>query len=157
MRSRSSGTIVVLALLMLPGCGTFFNLKDPPNGPLFIGTGVCYPFGGVVRSGLLACMGPPMGPCGVVGGIGTLCQGDFGTGLELIGGGICMTCAGLAAIADTPLSLAGDMLTLPIVYARTHDYAWATWWGEQGRPNMPIPSPQDEKKEPDASTEQSDG
>jgi hypothetical protein len=46
-----------------------------------------------------------------------------------IGGGLMLAGAGLIAIADTPVSLVGDILTLPIAYARHQEYPWATWWG----------------------------
>jgi hypothetical protein len=92
----------VLVLFALTGCGTFHNLKDPPNGPMFVGTGCCYPFGGVTRSGLLAIMGPPMGLAGVVSGDIAVCQGFFGAGFQEIGGGLFLTSAGLLAIADAP-------------------------------------------------------
>jgi hypothetical protein len=38
---------------------------------------------------------------------------------------------GLACLVDTPLSLAGDIVTLPIAISRNRGDAWATWWGEQ--------------------------
>ena len=49
---------MTVVLLAMTGCGTVHNLQDPPGGPLYIATGSCYPFGGVVRSGMLAVMGP---------------------------------------------------------------------------------------------------
>jgi uncharacterized protein YceK len=122
---------LALAVLALTGCGTVHNLKDSPNGPMFMGTGCCYPLGGVVRSGLLAFVGTPGGLCSAISGDIAICQGDFGPGLEEVGQGMGMTALGLVAIADMPLSLAGDILTLPVVYARSHEYWWATWWGKE--------------------------
>jgi hypothetical protein len=128
-----SSQIIFLAFVVLAvtGCGTFYNLEDSPKGPLFVGTGCCYPFGGVTRSGLLAVMGPPAGLAGVVSGNMAISQGEFGDGFQQIGQGLFLTSAGLIAIADTPLSLAGDILTFPIAYARSKEYSWATWWGEK--------------------------
>jgi uncharacterized protein YceK len=129
---RSSGVgLLAPVLLALAGCGTIHNLKDPPKGPMFLGAGACNPFGGVVRSGLLATMGTPMGLAQVGTGSFAVCTGDFRNGFDQVGNGMYFGTAGLLAIADTPLSLAGDILTYPIVYARTHEYAWATWWGEK--------------------------
>jgi hypothetical protein len=148
----SQVSVLTLVLLALTGCGTFHNLKDSPNGPMFIGTGRCYPFGGVSRSGLLAVMGPPAGLCQVVGGNIAVCQGDFGTGFQQVGDGLFLTSAGLIAIADTPLSLAGDILTFPIAYARSREYSWATWWGEKSihDPSTPLaPASEDGNKEID--------
>jgi hypothetical protein len=134
-----SSRIIVLAFVVLAvtGCGTFHNLKDSPKGPLYVGTGCCYPFGGVTRSGLLAVMGPPSGLAEVVSGNMAISQGEFGDGFQQIGQGLYLASAGLIAIADTPLSLAGDILTFPIAYARSKEYPWATWWGEK---SMPIPN-----------------
>ena len=120
-----------LALLALTGCGTFHNLKDRPDGPLFVGTGRCYPFGGVARSSLLAVMGPPAGLGGVASGSIAVSQGEFGPALRQIGDGMFLTSAGLLAIVDIPLSLVGDTLTLPVACARPKERPWATWWGEQ--------------------------
>jgi hypothetical protein len=43
---------------------------------------------------------------------------------------------------DTPLSLAGDVLTYPLARGRSNGESWATWWGDQGgaRPTVePAP------------------
>jgi uncharacterized protein YceK len=122
---------LALALLALTGCGTVHNLKDSPNGPMFCCTGCCYPFGGVVRSGAVAVLGTPGGLGAAILGDIAICQGNFGPGFDLVGQGMGMTALGLVAIADVPLSLAGDILTLPVVYARSHEYWWATWWGKE--------------------------
>ena len=49
---------LALALPALTGCGTINNLMDRPNGPKYICMGCCEPFGGVMRSALLAAVGP---------------------------------------------------------------------------------------------------
>jgi hypothetical protein len=72
-----------------------------------------------------------MGLAGVLSGNIAICRGEFGDGFEQIGEGLCMSSAGLIAVADTPLSLAGDILTLPIAYGRSKEYPWATWWGQK--------------------------
>jgi uncharacterized protein YceK len=130
MRS-SQISFLALIPLALTGCGTVHNLKDSPNGPMFIGTGRCYPFGGVTRSSLLAVMGPPFGLGETIKGDIAICRGDFDSGFDQVGNGLFLTAAGLGAIIDTPLSLVGDILTFPIAYARSKEYAWATWWGEK--------------------------
>jgi uncharacterized protein YceK len=122
---------LLASVLTSTGCGTVCNLTDPPDGKRFMGTGECYPFGGVVRSGLLSFFGPPMGTVGLVSGPAEICQGNFSTGFEQFGTGLWLTGSGLVAIADVPLSLVGDVLTLPIVYARRNREPWATWWGQQ--------------------------
>ena len=135
MRALHFGMLVLLVTTV--GCGTFHNLKDPPNGPNFVGTGSCYPFGGVVRSGLLGVIRPPSGVATVIGGNIAIAKGDFGPGFKQVGYGTYLTAAGLIAIVDCPLSLAGDIVTFPIAYARSNDYSWATWWGEKSFRNPP--------------------
>jgi hypothetical protein len=144
--------ILAFVFLALTGCGTFHNLKDAPNGTLFMGTGCCYPFGGVGRSALLAGLGTPMGLGMVINGDIAITEGDFGPGFQQVGEGLLLTSAGLLAIADTPLSLAGDLLTFPIAYARSKEYPWATWWGEPftrdpGTPLAPASDGSDKKIE----------
>jgi hypothetical protein len=103
---------------------------------------------------LLAFVGTPGGLCGAIGGDISICQGDFGPGFEEVGQGMGMTALGLVAIADMPLSLAGDILTLPVVYARSHEYWWATWWGEKsfGCPDL-APPPEEGSKQPEGEVE----
>jgi hypothetical protein len=150
---------LALALLALTGCGTFNNLQDSPNGLMFIGTGCCYPFGGVVRSGLLAFWGTLGGLDGLINGDIAISQGEFGPGFQQIGDSMGWTSICLGALADMPLSLAGDILTLPVVYARSHEYWWATWWGKESMP-MPerqfAPAPEEGNKKLDAEIEPSD-
>jgi hypothetical protein len=152
MRSSQFG-FVALALLALTGCGTFQNLYDPPNGPLFMGTGSCHPFGGVARSGLFAVVGPSWGLGEIISGDMAICQAEFGPGFQQIGHGIWMTSASLVAVADTPLSLAGDILTFPIAYARSKEFPWATWWGEKSTRDPTTPP----AAEPDGSNMKNDG
>jgi uncharacterized protein YceK len=105
------------------GCGTVVNLAAPPEQPFpTIAPGTCFPFGGVTRSGLL-------GGFGVVTGM----EMAFGfEGIAETGVGLLWTGGGLVALAvDTPLSLVGDVVTLPVAYARSQKMSWATWWGEQ--------------------------
>ncbi len=130
MRS-SRYNVLTFVLLTLTGCGTIHNLKDPPDGHTYVGMGSCYPFGGVTRSGLLACAGPPLGVVQVVSGNASICRGEIVSGAEELGSGMALTSMGLLAIADTPLSLVGDVVTLPIVYARTRKSWWTTSWSEE--------------------------
>ena len=122
---------IALLTLSLTGCGTINNLLDSPKGPLFAGTGCCYPFGGALRSGMLAFMGPPMGVAGIVEGDIKVMNGEPASGFQLIGTGSLFALGGLGAIADAPVSLCADLLTLPIVYARMQECPWATWWGKE--------------------------
>ena len=97
------------------GCGTVVNLNDPArNDPKFFN--VCVPFGGVVRSGVLAGAGTVMGTA-------SLLSGDFE--------GAALLPLGVAAIIDTPVSFVGDFVTLPVAYARQQEQPWATWWGSK--------------------------
>jgi uncharacterized protein YceK len=120
---RPSPRVLPVAFLVgLAGCGTVHNLNAPPRtdtpmGLTSMGPSTCFPFGGVARSGLQGCFGPPFG-------IATMVEGDV-----IKGGGVFGL--GLLAWADIPLSLAGDVLTLPIAYARSNGEPWATWWGEK--------------------------
>jgi uncharacterized protein YceK len=112
------------------GCGTVVNLTAPPvsGRPDFVPT-ECSPFGGVTRSALL--------------GVGSLGLGLLGIPksgcAEELGGWAMWTGAGLVALVDTPLSLAGDVVTLPIAYARQQGAPWATWWGDQADSAKPEP------------------
>ncbi len=148
--------LLTLLLTTLSGCGTIFNLKDRPVGPMFVGTGCCYPFGGTVRSGLLAVMGPPCGLGEVINGNITITQGELGTGLKQVGNGLLITAAGLGAIVDCPLSLAGDIVTFPLAYARSKEYPWATWWGEKSLNLRPMAEPEDADKPVDGGTKSAD-
>jgi uncharacterized protein YceK len=110
-----AGTLIVVAVLvcLVPGCGTFVNLQNPPSPtPLgsLIGKSSCEPFAGAEYSfvGGQFLLGSPFFPLGV-----------------------------WAIVVDTPLSYVGDALTLPIVNDRKRGDPWATWWGEQAK-NEPI-------------------
>jgi len=123
-------------VLILPGCGTFMNLSSPPPKlapPSMACESECIPFGGVARSGLLGLVGVEYGPWYLITGGN---QND--TAWSAAG----VTCLGIGALVDTPLSLAGDVVTFPIALARSRCYPWATWWGDQGwegpRPRVPA-------------------
>jgi hypothetical protein len=53
---------------------------------------------------------------------------------EGAGSAVGYACIGLGGLVDAPLSLAGDIVTLPVVVARRQGCRWATWWGEQAVP-----------------------
>lgn len=96
MRQRILAFVAALSLSAVSGCGTFYNLQDPVQAPpdnMFGLPTRCEPFGGVQRSIVM----------------GALYLGDLPKGL--------LPSAALFAI-DTPLSLIGDVATLPIVLAR---------------------------------------
>lgn len=91
---RAQIPVMVLAL-SVGGCGTFANVTAPPGphvGYRGMGPTACVPFGGVERS--------------MVGG-GLLLASGIGAPLGIV-----------VFATDVPLSLAGDLVTLPIVYAR---------------------------------------
>src|SRR5262249_7473383 len=73
----------------------------------------------------------PYGFVEVLNGNTAICRGELASGFKQIGQGTFMTSAGLIAIADTPMSLVGAILTFPIASARSNEYPWATWWGEK--------------------------
>jgi hypothetical protein len=79
------------------------------------------PFGGAVRStfiGASCTLAPLFGAYEDNLAIDVLCRIGFG-------------CAGPVILCvDVPLSLIGDTLSLPIVFARQRGAAWASWWGE---------------------------
>ena len=137
-------TRVGLLLLLLPsvGCGTICNLKDPGDGDIFMGSATCYPFGGVTRSAMRGRTGPPLGVVLAVDGNSEICKGNVNEGIKKVGAGTGLAIAGVVSIADVPLSLAGDIVTLPVAYARQQGKPWATWWGNQQRypgPNSIVP------------------
>jgi uncharacterized protein YceK len=131
MRPYPRALLLAAALVAFSGgCGTVVNLTSPPPSlaPPGIGPTACTPFGGAARSGLLGgfCV-----PCGLLGGWQEIGQGGL---LQ----GAWMTGVGVVALLDTPLSLAGDVVTLPIAYARQQGAPWATWWGDQGGKMLPA-------------------
>jgi hypothetical protein len=76
------------------------------------------------------------------GGTRTICKGEFREGGKEVGHGLRLTLDGLGAWVDLPLSIAGDILTLPVAYARQKQYPWATSWGD--KPKQLSPTPQTE-------------
>src|SRR5262245_58173802 len=128
-------TVLLLCQGASAGCGTMHNLFAPPEGlpgtiSLPSGVGRCVPFGGVGRSALLAMIGPVGGSVGVIDGDTKLVRGEsLKDRMATIGAGLWLAGCGLGAIVDTPLSLAGDIVTFPIAYARYKHHPWATWWG----------------------------
>jgi uncharacterized protein YceK len=128
MRLHFQTLLFVLVLACTPiGCGTIVNLTAPPKAATAyrgMGPTECEPFGGVSRSFMLGglCMAG-----GLTGG-----GGASPLGLLLAPG---MVIGGAAILAvDTPLSLVGDVVTLPVVFARMQGAPWATWWGNRGEP-----------------------
>jgi uncharacterized protein YceK len=122
MRPRALPLLAAVLAVLPSGCGTFVNLTAPPGPPVGILSN-CAPFGGAVRSGMLGmiCLG---------GGLEG--QGEFGQGRILVSTGL--MAAGVALLAvDAPLSLLGDVLTLPVASARYNAEPWASWWGEPSR------------------------
>src|ERR1700722_7056987 len=85
-------------MVLVSGCGTIANVTapaEPMSGSGMCGPTVCEPFGGVQRSIAFGAISLMCGPIGIVPSV-------------------------VAVSADAPLSLAGDVITLPIVYARLH-------------------------------------
>jgi hypothetical protein len=167
MRS-SRWHIIVITIISAAqaGCGTLHNLNAPaecdPPTQIGAGTGRCIPFGGVARSGLLGIGGTPAGIGEVIRGQITIAEGgDPSAGLKSIGTGLWLTGCGLVALADTPVSLAGDLVTWPIAYARQQQQPWASWWGNgHGTCWLNLlwskTPPSDEKSQiPDKDTQQS--
>lgn len=159
-KSRSFTFLVALLAGTQTGCGTMHNLAAPPVAEpvgmsLPMGPGACIPFGGVARSGLLGMAGPQLGVYFAWEGQRDLFYGDNAKeGIAKIGNGMLLTGAGLVSIVDTPLSLAGDIVTLPIAYARQQQYSWATWWGAdpsaRGLHGALFPMPYDSPARPPA-------
>lgn len=134
MPSRSRLLLCAIRLACLPsGCGTVVNLNaPPPPGLPSMGPNTCFPFGGVTRSALLGTCAIPMGLCGAV---------HMDGGIEEMGVGLLWVGTGAVALVDAPLSLVGDLVTLPIAYARREGAPWATSWGDQGRKSAPLQEP----------------
>jgi hypothetical protein len=142
--------LFVAAIAALPtGCGTVVNLRSPPPAQAHPGIGptACTPFGGVLRSGLLGGFGLV---CGVFGGWSEIGNGGLLQGAALAG-------MGVLAVADTPLSLVGDVVTLPIAAARAREAAWATWWGDQGKKGATVQTPEGSTPGPDGAAQPSEG
>jgi uncharacterized protein YceK len=112
----------LLFVILFPtfvGCGTINNLEaPPPPGPPSFGIPTsCFPLGGIARTGLLAVAGPQLG-------VGWILEGRILEGGGLFG-------LGVLAWVDIPFSLVGDVVTLPLAYARSKGEPCATWWGKQ--------------------------
>ncbi len=132
--------ILACTLILQPGCGTVMNMRAPPSGlaepSLFLNT--CAPFGGTSRSAFLGILCLEDG----IWGVCTMQDAGKGGLLRSVGIGA----FGTAAIIDTPISFAGDIVTMPIAAVRSQGQPWATWWGNQGwegpRPIVPpVPLP----------------
>jgi hypothetical protein len=134
--SRYHLIAISLIALAQSGCGTMHNLMAPPEGDrsqpreigLADGPGICVPFGGVMRSAVLGFCGTPFGVSTVIASGIDLVGGGDPKQFEHMGAGMRLAGAGLIAIADTPLSLVGDLATWPLAYARETQQPWATWW-----------------------------
>src|SRR5262249_40162010 len=118
---------IMLLMAVLPGlggCGTVYNLWLPPPPPDENRGSIneCTPMAGSVRSGLLASIH-------IGGGVfGTASAPGEGNAENFLEAGY-HTGLGLGALVDTPISFAGDIVTLPIVFARRAEHPWAMWWG----------------------------
>lgn len=147
--SRRFAISLVLASVacMNAGCGTLHNLMAPPVGPPSIGPASCMPFGGVIRSASLGALGTLAGGFYSVRDIGTI---ESLHDVAVLG-------VSLVTFADVPLSLAGDIATLPVAYARSREEQWATWWGTQSYqfPSMDEAVPSVSQEAPDQSERKS--
>jgi uncharacterized protein YceK len=131
---RVSRILAPILFVGLTGCGTVNNLKAHPEAVgMFCPTP--FPMGGVTRSALLATLGPPFGFAGMSQGTAKIVKGDFKEGAEAWTTGAKLFCFGIGAWVDVPLSLVGDVVTLPLAYARMKAYPWAMSWGDQ-KPNV---------------------
>jgi uncharacterized protein YceK len=126
------------------GCGTLANITaeaTPSSDSRAYGPTVCEPFGGIKRSWGVGTIPLTMGPLGIIPAV------------VLVG-------------VDAPLSLVGDIVTLPIVYGRlyaaplddsakiaAHQEATAPTGGEQ----KTVPTPSLEHRLPAAGAEQLKG
>ncbi len=109
--------LLLASFVSLAGCGTFQNLAAPPTPTAPCpewGPTACEPFGGVRRS--------------FVNG-----------GVLLMGGPLCWPLSAAAVVVDAPLSLASDVVTLPVVLARRSGARWATWWGRDQERTATVP------------------
>jgi hypothetical protein len=132
MRRRFGALLLTAALACgVGGCGTAVNLWSPPECCQGMGPTTCFAFGGVTRSAMLGGFMLVGGPCTAVE--------EFGQSGLVTGAG--MTALGALALVDVPLSLAGDLVTLPVAYARSRNMPWATWWGEQSQGPLTPPAP----------------
>src|SRR5262249_28394687 len=68
-----------------------------------------------------------------------IAKGDVAGGFKTASWGAGLATAGVVAIADLPVSFCGDVITLPVAYARSTKQPWATWWGEESLGNWREP------------------
>jgi hypothetical protein len=117
--ARASGGVkcVNFGTWLAPRRMLYQDMEDPNTLQ-----GECWAFGGITRSLSFA---------------NTFLVGGLTPDFEHVGEGrllemAIMTALGSVALGvDAPLSLVGDVVSLPVVYARQHEAPWATWWGEQ--------------------------
>jgi uncharacterized protein YceK len=120
--------IVAVICCTSVGCGTLHNLDAPAmTTQVYIGPSTCAPLGGFARSALLGGFGTAAGVQGTAVSGWTLLQGDVSDGCKGIGDGLWLTGVGLGSLVDTPISLAADIVTLPVVIARRQQQPWASW------------------------------
>jgi uncharacterized protein YceK len=114
---RCGTLLLTVALGPLAGCGTFHNVTAPrveSSAYRAFGPDGCEPFGGVQRS--------------VMAGSAPLMAGALGVPLAAVAVGI-----------DAPLSLVGDVVTLPIVMVRRRNAAAEPAATPELVPTAPIP------------------
>lgn len=119
---------------MLSGCGTLMNVTAPVDHPVSgctaWGPSTCEPFGGAQRSMVLG-------------------------GVFLMGGPVGILPAAAIYVTEVPLSLVGDVVTLPIVLARkvrqgkeeepqnrkveVIEEEWRSHWKNEAVPLVPLP------------------
>jgi uncharacterized protein YceK len=125
---------LLLLIATQSGCGTLWNLKAPPasDEPARLGifdSGNCVPMGGVARSATLAAGSMTFSPSNLVD---TEWRAYCGEQMppDSLKANLFIGTLGALAIVDTPLSLVGDVVTLPLAIGREKQQPWATWWGE---------------------------
>jgi hypothetical protein len=111
--------LAAFAVSAFAGCGTLVNLMSRPGHadgePYVAGTpeASCTVFGGAELSAGYAMSG-------YLKGAMCLSNGDPA--------GLAMVAIGTAAMVDANISLVGDIVTLPVAYARQQNLPWASWW-----------------------------
>lgn len=141
--------ILAIFTAFTTGCGTLVNLHDSPkHQPMMMVPQSTIPMGGTLRSTVVAVVGTPLSFSGAMQNTKALVTGKYDGDLKSFLTPVAAMPLCMLGFVDIPLSLVGDIVTLPIAFARMNEHQWATWWGKESVetkliPHEPVPEKDD--------------